>query len=305
MRIVHLESSGTLVQAVAPVPHPGKRELLIKVRAAGVMPAELSWYPTTHRSDGEARTGAVPGHEFSGVVTAVGEEVGRLEIGREVFGMNDWYTDGAMAEYCTAPFFAVAPRPACLTYEEAASVPISALTAWQALFDHAKLRAGERVLIQGGAGAVGMFAVQLARAHGAHVIATAAEENRAFVSSLGAEQVIDYRKERFEDRVRDLDVVFDTVGGDTLERSWAVLGPKGRMVTVVSTVADSSDPRVKKAFFIVEPNQKQLYEIARLLEVGELRTVVDAVIGLAQVPDAYAGRLPRHGRGKLVVAIAN
>src|SRR5581483_11775805 len=138
-------------------PEPAAFELLIRVCAAGVITTEVAWYPTSHRKNGEIRTGAVLGHEFSGVVEAVGEGVGYLEVGREVFGMNDWFSDGALADYCTAPYYAVAPKPSRLSHIEAASVPISALTAWQGLFDRAKLQPGERVLVHGGAGAVGTF----------------------------------------------------------------------------------------------------------------------------------------------------
>jgi NADPH:quinone reductase-like Zn-dependent oxidoreductase len=306
VRIVRLADSvqaPLLIQDAAPQPAPARGELLIRVCAAGVTLAELSWYPTSHQETGKARIGAVPAHEFSGVVAAVGGDVGSLEIGHEVFGMNDWYSDGALAEYCIAPFFAVAPKPRRLTHFEGASVPIGALTAWQGLFDHAKLQPGERVLVHGAAGAVGVFAVQLARLHGAHVIATASARNRDFVSSLGAEQVVDYRASRFEDCAKDLDVVFDTVGGDTLERSWSVLKPNGRMVTVVSTAEESSDSRVKQAFFIVQPNQKQLVEVAGLLDEGRLRPIVDSVIPLSRAPEVFAGQVARQGRGKLVIAI--
>jgi len=308
MKIICLADSvqpAALIQADAPQPGPGRGELLIRVCAAGFTSTELSWYPTSHRKTGEARKGAVPAHEFSGVVVAVGEDVGALEMGREVFGMNDWYSNGAMADYCVAPFFAVAPKPHRLTHAEAAAVPIAALTAWQGLFDHAKLQPGERILVHGGAGAVGVFAVQLARLHGAHVIATSSARNRDFVLGLGAEKVIDYQESRFEECVTGLDVVFDTVGGETLERSWNILRPGGRMVTVVSAAAGSPDARVEQAFFIVEPNQKQLVEVADLLEAGQLRAVVDTVIPLSQAPEAYAGMVPRQGRGKLVVAVGN
>ena len=306
MRSVSLAepNQAPVVKENAVQPHPGRGELLIRVYAAAVMPTELFWYPTTHRKTGEKRTGAVPGHEFSGVVTAIGEEVGSLEIGREVFGMNDWYSDGAMADYCVAPFFAVAPKPRWLSHVEAASVPISALTAWQGLFDRARLQPGERVLVQGGAGAVGVFAIQLARRHGAHVIATTSAPNTDLVTRLGAEQVIDYRAHRFEECVNEVDVVFDTVGGETLERSWGILKPGGRMVTIASTAEDSADPRVKQAFFIVEPNQKQLVEIGDLLDAGRLHAVVDAVVPLGRAPEAYAIRASRPHSGKVVVDVA-
>jgi len=296
---------GTAASAVAPQPQPGRGELLIQVCAAGLMTTELSWYPTSHRKTGELRFGAVPSHEFSGVVSAVGEDAGTLGVGHAVFGMNDWYSDGAMAEYCIAPFYALALKPARLSHVEAASVPIGALTAWQGLFDHARLQPGERVLVHGGAGSVGVFAIQLARLHGAHVIATASARNLNFVSNLGAEQVIDYQASRFEDYAQQMDVVFDTVGGQTLERSWSVLKPGGRMVTVVSTAAGTADPRVQKAFFIVEPSQKQLVEVAGMLDSGQLRTFVDTVIPLSEAPAAYAGLVHRQGRGKLVVSIVN
>lgn len=306
MRVVRLADSvqpPSLIQDDAPQPAPGRGELLIRVCAAGVILTELSWYPTSHRKTGEVRTGAVPAHEFSGVIAAAGEDAGSLETGQEVFGMNDWYADGALAEYCIAPFFALAPKPQRLTHVEAASVPISALSAWQGLFDHAKLQPGESVLVHGGAGAVGVFAIQLARLHGALVIATASARNRDFVSSLGAEQVIDYRESRFEECVNELDVVFDTVGGEMLERSRSVLKPEGRLVTVASTAEQSTDALVKQAFFIVEPSQKQLVEIAGLLDAGKLRPVVDSVFPLSQAPEVFAGKVPRQGRGKLVIAI--
>jgi NADPH:quinone reductase-like Zn-dependent oxidoreductase len=195
-----------------------------------------------------------------------------------------------------------------LTHIEAASVPIGALTAWQGLFDRAKLQAGEHVLVHGGAGAVGSFAVQLARFRGAHATATASSRNLEFVSGLGAERVIDYRTVRFEEVVSAMDVVFDTVGGETLQRSSAVLKPDGRMITIAADSADSEatgDDRVKQAFFIVEPNGEQLTRIGALLEAGDLHPVVDAVVPFSEAPAAYAGEVKRRaGRGKLVVAIA-
>jgi NADPH:quinone reductase-like Zn-dependent oxidoreductase len=304
MEAVRVSNSGVAIEEKAPEPRPGPGEVLIRVAAAGVILPELGWYSSTHNKAGQPRSGAIPGHEFSGVVAGLGADVGALEVGHGVLGMNDWYSDGAMAEYCVAPFFAVAPKPASLTYAQAASVPISALTAWQGLFDHAKLRRGEQILIHGGAGAVGGFAIQLAHLFGAHVTTTASPRDHDFARHLGAERVIDYHQSRFEDIVQNMDIVFDTVGGATLDRSWSVLNPHGRMVTTVSS-DNSTDPRAKKAFFIVEPNQKQLVEIARLLDAGKLRTFVDSVVLLSQAPDLYAGKVERKGRGKVVVSVAD
>ena len=304
LRVTETDQGPAVVEGDAAQPQPGRGELLIRVYAAGVTPTELLWYPTLHGRDGNPRAGAVPGHEFSGVVAGVGTDVGNLELGHEVYGMNDWFAEGAMAEYCIAPFASVACKPASLTHVEAASVPIGALTAWQGLFDRAALQPGERVLVHGGAGAVGVFAVQLAKSRGARVIATASARDLDFVASLGAERVLDYRRASLEKDTPKVDVVFDTVGGSTFERSWNLLGPRGRMVTIAASAEGASEGRVKEAFFIVEPNQKQLTEIGDMIEAGRIRPVVDSVVPLSQGPRAFAGQVERRGRGKVVVAVA-
>jgi NADPH:quinone reductase-like Zn-dependent oxidoreductase len=293
-----------LVEEEMPAPQPKPDEVLVRVCAAGVTPSELRWYPTTHRKDGQPRSRAVPGHEFSGVIEAVGSRVTAFRPLQDVYGMNDWFAEGAMSEYCLAPEACLASKPRHLTHAEAASVPIGALTAWQGLFDRAKLQAGERLLVQGGAGAVGVFAIQLARLHGAYVIATASSRNLDFVRQLGADQVIDYHAVPFEREAGEVDVVFDTVGGETLRRSWNVLKPNGRMVAIAADAEQAVEERVKKAFFIVEPNQAQLSEIGRLLDARQLQPVLDAVVPFNQVPAAFAGRTAqRSGRGKVVVDV--
>jgi NADPH:quinone reductase-like Zn-dependent oxidoreductase len=308
VKVVCLNDSGTeplLVEADRPQPLPGRGELLIRVCAAAVTPTELSWYPTSHTKTGERRTGAVPGHEFSGVVTAAGEDARLASIGDEVFGMNDWFADGATAEYCLAADSAVAPKPLRLSHAEAASVPISALTAWQGLIDRGKLQPGERVLVHGGAGGVGIFAIQLARRRGARVSATASARDLAFVESLGAEQAIDYRAERFEVVAREMDLVFDTVGGETLRRSWSMLKASGRMVTIAADAESTGDARVKQAFFIVVPNRGQLAEISRMLDAAQLRAFVGAAVTWSEAAAAYSGKVRRTGPGKLVVVVGN
>jgi NADPH:quinone reductase-like Zn-dependent oxidoreductase len=172
------------------------------------------------------------------------------------------------------------------------------------LFDHAKLQPGERVLIHGGAGAVGVFAIQLARLRHAEVTTTVSARSVEFVKELGADHVIDYTKTRFEEHMRDADVVFDAVGGDTLRRSWSVLKGNGRMVTIAAGGETTQDERVQQAFFIVEPNRRQLMEIEALLDARSLRAVVDTVIPLSRAAEAYAGTVERTGQGKLVVAVA-
>jgi len=224
-----------------------------------------------------------------------------------VYGMNDWYADGALAEYCITQPASIAPKPAKLTYVEAASVPIGALSAWQGLIDRGQLRPGQRVLIHGASGAVGMFAVQLAREWGAYIIATASARNRDFVKQLGANEFIDYTSQHFDELTGDIDIVFDSVGGDTFARSFRVIKPGGRVVTIAASeeAASATDERKKHAFFIVEANQKQLIEIAKLIDAGKVKTFVDAIVPLADAASAYDGSLKnRQGHGKIVVEVA-
>lgn len=307
MRVARLSDAApasVVIEENVPRPHPQPGEVLIRVHAAGVTPTELLWYTTAHNKDGSQRRRAILGHEFSGVIDAVGREAVGFDTGQDVYGMNDWFADGAQAEYCLAPPNGLARKPPRLTHVEAASVPLGALTAWQGLFDRARLQAGEHVLVQGGAGAVGSFAIQLARMHGARITTTASARNLDFVRTLGADEVIDYRAGRFEERVSGVDVVFDAVGGDTLARSWGVLKPGGRMVTIAADSESSTDDRVQQAFFIVEPNRQQLARVGELLESGGLRPVVDAAIPLARAAEAYGGQVDeRRGQGKLVVTM--
>jgi NADPH:quinone reductase-like Zn-dependent oxidoreductase len=297
MQVNNSTQGSALIATELPRPRPGEGEVLISVRAAGVTPTELRWYPTSQTKDGTPRKGAVPGHEFSGVITELGKNTNGFEVGQEIYGLNDWFADGATAEFCLTTPQSIAGKPATLTHEAAATVPIGALTAWQGLLERAKIQPGERVLIQGAAGAVGIFAVQLAHLHGAHVIGTASSANLELIAKLGADEVIDYRASRFEDRTQKVDVVFDGVGGETLARSWSMLKPGGRMVTIV-------DQASKDAFFIVEPNQRQLTEVAKLLDAGELKTFVGAVVPLADASCAYAGAVSnKRENGKVVIVI--
>lgn len=305
MQVNNADHGPVFVLAELPKPEPDSSEILIRVHAAGVTPTELLWYPTTHTKSGTARLHAVPGHEFSGVIAAIGKDVQDFEIGDEVYGMNDWFVDGATAEFCITLSQNIARKPATLSHEVAASVPIGALTSWQGLIDRAKLEPGERVLVHGGAGAVGLYAVQLAHNRGAHVITTVSAQDVDFVKRLGGDQAIDYKASRFEKEVRDVDVVFDTVGGDTFQRSWSVLKPGGRMITIAADGEGTTDQRVKDAYFIVEPNQKQLVEIAKQLDAGHLRAFVKTTLPLNDASAAYSGAVThRSGPGKIVIAVS-
>ncbi len=305
MQVNSADQSPRLISAELPKPEPGLGEVLIEVHAAGVTPSELLWYPTTHTKSGTARILAVPGHEFSGVVAALGKDVKAFEIGDEVYGLNDWFVDGATAEFCITLPQNIALKPTTLSHEAAASVPLGALTSRQGLIDRAKLEPGERVLVHGGAGAVGLYAVQFAHIRGARIITTVAAQDIDFVKGLGADEAIDYKTTRFEEVVRDVDVVFDGVGGETLERSWDVLKPGGRMVTIAADGEFTADERVKDAYFIVEPNQKQLVEIAKQLDAGGLRAFVKTTVSLNDASAAYSGEIKhKSGYGKIVVALS-
>jgi len=283
-----------------PLPTPGDGEILVRVHAAAVTPSELLWVPTwTTRAGAPRPFPVIPGHEFSGTVHAVGPGT-PVAAGAAVFGMNDWFRDGVQAEFCVARAADVVAKPPSVDHAHAAATPISALTAWQGLIERGRLAAGERVLIHGAAGAVGLFAVQVAKWRGAHVIATASAHNVAFVRELGADEVIDYRAQRFEDAAGAVDVVFDTVGGETLAHSWDLLGPSGRMVTIAAAGEQTQEPRVRDAFFIVEANAQQLAAVADMMAAGRLRAVVSQVFALADVRAAYEHK-PVHGKAVLAI----
>lgn len=285
----------------APKPLPGAGEVLVRVRAAGVSPTELSWQTSRTTRSGTSRPlPFVPGHEFSGDVAALGEEVTSFSVGDAVYGMNDWFRDGAQAEYCLAQVPGVARKPKSIDHIHAAVTPISALTAWQGLFERLRIEAGEHVLVHGAAGGVGSFAVQLAHWRGARVTATVSAANIDFARDLGADEVLDYRAEPFERRVHGVDAIFDTVGADTLRRSWGVLKPGGRLVTIAASEADARDQRTREAFFIVEPRHAELEEIARLIDAGQLRPIVGAAFPLMDTILAYQTK-PIHGKVALRV----
>jgi NADPH:quinone reductase-like Zn-dependent oxidoreductase len=282
-------------------PSPKFGEVLIRVHAAGVTPTELLWQPSHTTQSGTPRPlPFIPGHEFSGEVATLGEGVNAVSVGEAVYGMNDWYSDGSQAEYCLARVDDIARKPSSVDHAHTAVTPISALTAWQGLFERAQIESGQHVLIHGAAGSVGSFAVQFAHWRGARVTATVSASNIAFARDLGADDVIDYRAERFEDRVSNLDAVFDTVGGDTLRRSWTVLKPGGRLVTIAATEQASHDQRTREAFFIVEPRRAELKEIAQMIDAGQIRPIVGAEFSLANAILAYK---TKPARGKVVLRV--
>lgn len=294
----------------APSPDLSPRDVLVRVHASGVSPGELDWPGAWLDHDATPRVPPiVPGHEVAGVVEAVGPEATGFTVGDEVFGYIDVHRDGSDAEYVAVRADAgeLAPKPETLTHAEAAAVPLSALTAWQALFDHGDLQPGQRVLVHGGAGGVGTFAVQFARWRGAHVVATSSERDRSFVSELGADEVIDYRGTRFEDTVAHVDLVLDAVGGDTWSRSWDVIRPGGRLVSIaVPRPPDRDEVDGRRAiWFVVRPDVRQLVEIGRLLDARLVRSIVSDVLPLARGAEAYGPGARRSGPGKVVLSVSD
>ncbi len=277
----------------------------MKVYATSITRTELTWDQTYQNPDGSPRLPTIPGHEMSGVIETVPRGVWDLGPGDAVYALTDFPRDGAAAEYVAVRATNLALKPRTIDHAHAASVTLSGLTAWQALFTHGGLQRGQKVLIHGGAGGVGTLAVQLARWKGAHVITTSSEANLDFLRGLGAGETIDYTKTRFEDVVRDIDVVLDAVGGDVVERSWKVLRPGGVIVSVVQPIQENEPPKhgARGIFFIVEPDRGQLTEMAELIDAGLLKPIVASILPLARARDAFQLAVEGHTRGKIVLEV--
>jgi NADPH:quinone reductase-like Zn-dependent oxidoreductase len=291
MQVVRLRAPGGPEQLAieeADRPRPGPAEAVVRVHAAAITRNELEW-PVD-------RLPAIPSYELSGVVEEVGPGAAGFSPGDEVFALTPFDRDGVAADYAALPAELLVSRPRTLGHAESAAIPLPALTAWQGLFDHGRLGPDERVLIHGAAGGVGAFAVQLARARGAHVIGTASAASRDSVRELGAHEAVDAGTP-IEDAVEAVDVVFDTAGGERLRRSPAVLGAGGRLVSVAEEPPDGG------VYFVVEPNRDQLTSLARLADRGELRPPPVEVFPLASAREAFARSLEPGRRGKVVLAV--
>jgi NADPH:quinone reductase-like Zn-dependent oxidoreductase len=292
----------------APRPYVGIGDALVRVHAASFTPTELTWPSTWVDHAGHDRRPTIPAHEVSGVVEALGYGTVGVTVGQPVYGLTDWYRDGAAADYVGVEARNLAPKPASLSHVEAAAVPLAGLTAWQALFDYGGLVAGQSVLIHGAGGGVGIFAVQLARAAGAGVIGTGRAWARELVGELGAGSFVDVERDQFEDVVGQVDLVFDLVGGEVLERSWSVLKPGGVLVSVVEDPNQSAQARrrgVRGVLFVVEANRAELVELARRIAAGQLRPIVGEVLPLARGQDAFRLKSGRGIPGKTVLQVDN
>lgn len=291
----------------APMPVPTAGEVLIRVHAAGINPVDWKIREGRLRGRVEHRLPLILGWDVAGVIEALGPGVTQFKMGDAVYARPDIARDGGYAEYITVRASEVALKPKSLDFIHAAAVPLAGLTAWQALFDAAKLDARQRVLIHAGAGGVGSYAVQFAHWKGAWVIATASARNADLVRSLGADEVIDYTQARFEDEVQDLDVVVDTVGEEVQQRSWKVLKKGGVLVSILAlTVPDDAAVRdLRSAYVFVQPNAAQLGQIAELIDGGHVKPVVETVLPLSEVRQAHILSQSHHARGKIVLRVAD
>lgn len=282
-------------------PHPGAGQVQIRLHAAGVNPADWKMRAGLMQQFRPVPMPWTPGLEGAGTVSELGPGVTQFRVGQPVFGSFQ----GAYAEYAVAPVSDIQPKPESLTFEQAASIPVGALTAWGAVIDTAQVQAGQHVLVQGAAGGTGVYALQLAKWRGAHTIGTASTANLDLLRELGAGQVIDYTKEMFETQVHDLDVVVDTVGGDLPQRSLSVLRPTGLLVTIAGRLPPQFNP--PEGIRVLPAGRAPvsiLAQVARLIEEGKLTPVVGQIFDLGQASQAQELSHTGHGRGRIILRIA-
>jgi len=290
-----------------PQPEPKQDELLIRVIAAGVNPVDGMIRSGMLDKEGRRTFPIILGGDISGVVEKVGSEITRFKPGDPVFAYVSLDNSGGYAQYALVTEREAAPKPRSLIYVEAAAVPIVALTAWQALIDTAKLKAGQTVLIHGGSGGVGSFAIQIAKAHGAKVIATASTANQELLKQLGADVAIDYTKQNFEDIAKDVDVVLDSIGKDTLTRSYGVVKKGGIIVSLVARPdpAELEKHGIRGEALSVDPNSDELSEIGKLIDEKKINVIVSQTFPLSQARKAQEQVATGHTRGKIVLKVAD
>lgn len=287
----------------APKPAPNEGEILVRIHAAGVNPVDWKVRDGYMKDVWPAQFPLTLGYDVAGTVEEVGAGVSEFAIGDAVYTL---IRNGGYAEYAAFPAKDTARKPQTLDFVQTASLPLAALTAWQALFDHAHLEAGQSVLVHAASGGVGHFAVQLAKNKGAQVVATASARNHDFVRSLGADEVIDYNTTQFEDVVHDMDVVLDTMGGETQKRSWNVLKPGGILVSIVSpdTEKQAQAHNKRGVNFHAQPSAVQLGEIAALIDAGKMKPHVERTFPLAEARAAQETSQTGHVRGKIVLQVS-
>jgi NADPH:quinone reductase-like Zn-dependent oxidoreductase len=293
----------------APKPEPAPGEVLLRVHATSVNPIDWKIRAGHLQAFLPLKLPLIPGWDVSGVVETLGPGVHGLAVGDEVYSRPDLSRDGAYAEYIAVPASMLARKPRSLDHAHAAAVPLAGLTAFQMLFDPRAigLAKGQVVLIHGAAGGVGSFAVQLAHGRGARVIATGSASSEAFLRELGADEFVDYGKQRFEDSIHGVDAVLDTVGGDTLDRSWNVIKPGGVLASIAGQPsADTGAAHGVRGYFaLTQTKTVDLDELARLIDVGQLRPIVSQILPLSDARKAHEVSQAGHTRGKLVLQVVS
>src|SRR6202030_1339348 len=289
----------------APRPEPQADEVLIRVHAAGVNPIDWKVREGHMKDFWPHKFPLILGWDLSGVVEELGRGVARFKIGDEVYSLPDPTRNGAYADYIVVREPELALKPNSLHHICAAAIPLAALTAWQSLFDTAQLQPGQRVLIHAGSGGVGHFAVQLAKWKGAYVFATASTKNQDLLRELGVDEPIDYTQRRFENVARNIDIVLDTLGGETQERSWSVLKKGGNLLSLVQPPSDekAKELGVRAAFVASHPSGAQLAEIAKIIDSGKLAPVIDRILPLSEARRAHELSQSGHVRGKIVLRV--
>ncbi|HXL24583.1 MAG TPA: NADP-dependent oxidoreductase [Chthoniobacterales bacterium] len=287
-----------------PLPKPKENEILVRVIASGVNPADPLILNGKYAKEFGTHLPLVLGYDMAGVVVSTGAKVTKLRVGDPVYAYLLW--GGGWAEYCISNEGESATKPKSLSFIEASAVPLAALTAWQALIDIAKLESGQTALIHGGSGGVGSFAIQIAKARDARVIATASTANQGLLKQLGADFAVDYTKQKFEEIAHDVDVVLDPVGRDTLARSYSVVKKGGIVVTIVSRCdeAELKKHQIRGASLSSHPDATELAEITKLIDAGKIRPIVTRVLPVADAAKAVAQAQTHHTRGKVVLKIA-
>jgi NADPH:quinone reductase-like Zn-dependent oxidoreductase len=308
MKAVRIHTQGgpeTLVYEDAPRPTPLTNEVLIRVRAASVNPVDWKIRDGYGKEIFNHQMPLILGWDVAGTIEAVGPEVDKFKLGDPVYGYTSLLRDGAYAEFAIAKQEEIALKPASLDFVEAAAVPVAALTAWQAMFDTANLEENQKVLIHAASGGVGSIAVQLAKAKGVYVIGTASARNADFVRELGVDEFIDYQATQFETVVHDVDVVLDTIGGDTQVRSFGVLRKDGFLVSIVEPPSEelAAQHGVRSKMVGVLPNGTQLSEIAALIDSGKVKPFVETVLPLSEARQAHEMSKSGRTRGKIVLQV--
>ncbi|HXS58892.1 MAG TPA: NADP-dependent oxidoreductase [Hanamia sp.] len=289
----------------APTPEPASDEVLIKIFATGVNPIDYKIRSGHAQGKFPVQLPLIPGWDVSGEIEKAGSDILNFKVGDEVYGRPDPTRDGTYAEFVVVKASQVNGKPKSISHDKAAAVPLAGLTAWQALFDHGNLQSGQKVLIHAASGGVGHFAVQFAKWKGAHVIGTCSEDNIDFLFDLGADEVIDYRTEKFEEKVVDVDLVFDLIGGDTQKRSISVIKNGGTLVTTVQPVSqeEAKAKNIRVEGFMALSIPEELQQIADLIDSGKVKPCVSEIFPLQSAAEAHKKMEEGHVRGKLVLKV--